>query len=285
MLSFPYYNSNEKLQEDYSIISEAETIELLCQRIYTFEINHIIQYEYIYNFLKSEHFKMGCEYKESDFFYEQLSNIIIRLHKKAIEYGFPNKPMKQIKASEIDLALTRVLYESIEESEFDNSNYWINKKEVQSFMTLRVFPLIVFWRWGLGKKINALRIMHSSRNYFFTLFMVGQLFDRKEDFIDNRWELLKYLNSDIIVQILERTSFGYNKNFSQAIAEEIKNRNSVDATRLVRGCTKRAKFTLSTVVFHNNFEFCKIIVNYLFEWANKNYDIEIKDIESEQVFD
>ena len=271
MQILPFYSSLDFQKDDFQKVINASDLTSLCKEIYSFEILDIINEDKIIEYLKSPEFINGSEFFKSDNFEKDLCNIIIQIHTKAIELGFPSN--FKIKPSEIDFELTKTLYESLENSSFQINNFWINKSEIQTYMTLRIFTLICFWRWKKENKINPSRVLKSNRNYFFTLWITGYLFDKKSNCIEDRWELLKYLNSDIIVQIIERTTFGFSKFFAQAIIEELKSSGKLDqSTRLVRGLTKRAIFTLSTIIFIDEEKYSRRIVKYLLDWADSNYN-------------
>lgn len=274
----PSYNihSNSLRQTDLDTIMLCQDPGELCRRIYRYNIDDFMDLNSIGHYLKSPDFHSGADYFESDKLIKILSNVIFKVHQAAATFGFPGPPtIKQ--GSRIDVALTRVLWEALEESGVTVTFSDISSKFFQQFMTQRIIPLVTFWRWKVvtGNTLSIDRVACSPRNYFYVLWVSGYLFDSGTDAPDTRWALLENMSADSLVQIIERSGIGYRKGFAQAIAAERK-RRSVSVSggvldKLVRGCMKRASFTFATSVMPDDEGYYKKIAEYLFRWSELNY--------------
>jgi hypothetical protein len=206
-----------------------------------------------------------------------LSSVVLELIHTAKKFGFPGKLQGNVSESQVDIDLAKTLAESFERNNFNVLPCHGNSRLIQQFMTQRVFPLITYWRWKVipGKTISRERIVSSPRNYFYTLWISGWLFDRGYDLQGERWLLLEQMSSDSLVQVIERSGLGFRKGFAQAIASERMNRRNVNTgsvlDSLVRGSMKRATFTFSTAAMPDDADYYKIVCHYLFSWAESNY--------------
>jgi hypothetical protein len=224
------------------------------------------------NWISSEGFTNGADYSASDHNVNAIIELILRINKVALKYGFPKS--LNISGGQFDIELARSIWEISEDLGLYFKPADINDINLQSFMTQRIFPLFTFWRWSHGGKINEDRVRASNRNYFYTLLITAWLFDKGKD-SHNRWEFLSALSADIIVSIIERPNIGYRREFARAIARQILEKTQefpkVNIDRVIRGVMKRATFTFSVCVIPDEEEAYNDIVKYLFNWSEKYY--------------
>lgn len=266
-----------KKDSDLNTILGNVTIDELCRRLCNMEVDQALSESGIRQYLGSPEFNTGADYFLSPAFTNALTHILLKLYETASGFGFPNVPAQHLQGSRIDISLSIALIEALEEMEFPVYPYQANDRLVQAFMTQRVLPLITYWRWKIvvGKSLSSERVSNSTRNYFYTLWLSGWLFDRGVTSQGERWNLLHSMSADSLVQIIERSGIGYRKGFAQAIALERLTRSQTShgsaLDLLVRGCMKRAVFTFSTAAMPDTEEYYKEICSYLFDWAEKNY--------------
>jgi len=272
-----------KKESDLDRFIGSTTISELSSRLFCMGIDQALSEAGIRRFLDSPEFNTGADYFRNQEFSDSLTAMLLKLYEAAAVFGFPGTPSQHQQASRIDIALSIALIEALEGCGFSVYPYQVNDRLVQTFMTQRVMPLITFWRWRIvtGKALSTERVTSSTRNYFYTLWLSGWLFDKGPSSQGERWDLLHSMSADSLVQIIERSGIGYRKGFAQAIALQRKIRghqsrgSSLD--QLVRGCMKRAVFTFSTAAMLDTEEYYRDICSYLFEWAEKNYLPEVDD--------
>lgn len=278
-MKFPEYRESavDIRQRDFEILANASSIEDLSLKVYKMSLTDVTSEHGISGFIRSESFREGASFEDNEDFCNSLKTIVARLYSKAAEYGFPEKPGDKTNTSQIDFELAGILFESLEEFGFDLSPALINSKLMKSFMAARVLPLLVYWRWSViqGKRISSGRFGYDSRNYFQILWLSGWLFDKGQNYQDSRWDLLKEMSADSLVQVVERPGIGLRRGFARAVAEErALRKNNLSGTMvdlLTRGVMKRATFTFSTAVMLDNEDYYRAICKYLFNWAEKNY--------------
>ncbi len=284
---FPAYRPDAiaRSNADRETILGCVTISDLSNSLLGMDIEQALSEQGIKRYLDGPDFNAAADYFRNPAYTDFLKSLIAKLNDVAASFGFPEAPAQRLNGSKIDIALSIALIESMEAEGFVTSPYQMNDRRVQAFMTQRVLPLITFWRWKVisGKTLSVDRVQSSTRNYFYTLWLSGWLFDKGASG-DSRWELLHTMTADSLVQIIERSGIGYRKGFAQAIARERKNRSqergSVELDLLVRGCMKRAVFTFSTSAMPDSEAFYTEICRYLFDWAATNYLPEEEDQES-----
>ena len=88
------------------------------------------------------------------------------------------------------------------------------RDDVWAFIALSLAPDIVHWRFGNVRQ----RYLGGIRNTFQRLWMRGQALDRGAGH-PQRWNLLKELTEDAMVQITERPSLGGDPKLAKAMAE------------------------------------------------------------------
>ena len=257
---------------------QCASMEELARKVWGTGLSQATTETAITQYLDSQVFNSGADYFGPAGYRTALARVISRVFQKAAaEFGFPHAPQTPVQASRIDTGLSGALIEALEDNEFIVPPYEAGNRMTQAFMTQRVFPLISFWRWKIitGKPLSKDRIISSPRNYFYTLWLSGWLFDTGADQNGARWELLHQMSADSLVQIIERSGIGFRKGFAQAIAmerrERGKNSSATALDKLVRGCMKRATFTFSTAVMPEDENYYRDICQYLFDWAEKNY--------------
>lgn len=88
------------------------------------------------------------------------------------------------------------------------------RDDVWTFVGVTLAPDIVHWRFGVARA----RYLGGVRNTFQRLWMRGRALDRGAGHRE-RWQLLRELTEDALVQITERPSLGGDPALSRAIAE------------------------------------------------------------------
>ena len=88
------------------------------------------------------------------------------------------------------------------------------RDDVWTFVGSSLAPDIVYWRFGAARE----RYLGGVRNAFQRLWMRGRVLDRGDEH-GKRWELLKELTEDALVQITERPSLGGDGVLALQIAE------------------------------------------------------------------
>lgn len=88
------------------------------------------------------------------------------------------------------------------------------RDDVWSFVAIIMFPDIVNWRFGTSRE----RYFGGIRNAFQRLWMRARALDRGPDHPD-RWELLRELTEDALVQITERPTIGGEPRIARHLAE------------------------------------------------------------------
>jgi hypothetical protein len=276
-MQLPRYNKNSiSIQnDDFESIVNIRDINALSIKIYECDPANISE-NTIKQFLAREAFKKGADYSENETENNKLVRLITEIHTIAKNAGFPGK--LSCSGVQFDILLAKTFYTLCEEMEIQCRPSEINDDELQAFATMRILPLITFWRWSHNENINESRIRPGMRNYFYTLLMTAWLFDNQGKGVSDRWEYLSVLSADIIVAIIERPGIGYRRGFAHAVAEEIlRRKNQQDKQnidRLVRGVMKRATFTFSVSVMPDEPDYYSEITRYLFEWSEKNYIAE-----------
>lgn len=276
-MQLPRYNKNSiSIQnDDFESIVNIRDINALSIKIYECDPANISE-NIIKQFLAREAFKKGADYSENETENNKLVRLITEIHTIAKNAGFPGK--LSCSGIQFDILLAKTFYTLCEEMEIQCRPSEINDDELQAFATMRILPLITFWRWSHNENINESRIRPGMRNYFYTLLMTAWLFDNQGEDVSDRWKYLSVLSADIIVAIIERPGIGYRRGFAHAVAEEIlRRKNQQDKQnidRLVRGVMKRATFTFSVSVMPDEPNYYREITRYLFEWSEKNYIAE-----------
>lgn len=266
-----------KRDSDRDTIIGSATISELSSRLFGMEIDQALSETGIQKYLNGPEFNSGADYFRDPEFTNSLAGVLSKLYQAAASFGFPNAPSQHQQESRIDISLSITLIETLESCKLLVYPYQANDRLVQAFMTQRVLPLITYWRWKVvtRKTLSLERVTGSVRNYFYTLWLSGWLFDKGDSAGGERWDLLHSMSADSLVQIIERSGIGYRKGFAQAIASERKNRSLTSGgpilDLLVRGSMKRAVFTFSTSAMPDDEGYYKEIGSYLFDWAEKNY--------------
>lgn len=92
------------------------------------------------------------------------------------------------------------------------------RDDVWAFMTTILAPDVVAWRFADKSRERMARFTGGVRNTFQRLWARGTILDRGEE-APERWELVKKLTEDAMVQIFERASIGGNPLLAKAVAE------------------------------------------------------------------
>ncbi|SFQ33848.1 DUF6339 family protein [Pseudomonas borbori] len=92
------------------------------------------------------------------------------------------------------------------------------RDDVWAFMTTVLAADIVEWRFPDNSRERLARFSGGVRNTFQRLWTRGSTLDRGEGHPE-RWELVKQLTEDAMVQIFERASIGGNPPLAKAVAE------------------------------------------------------------------
>ena len=139
-------------------------------------------------------------------------NITAELRRIAQNLGFPITSTQATKAQfDQDAAIYLGQLEELKTGEALRDDVW-------AFMTTVLAPDIVAWRFTDKNRERVARFAGGVRNAFQRLWVRGTLLDRGEGHA-NRWELLKQLTEDAMVQIFERASIAGNPPLAIAIAE------------------------------------------------------------------
>jgi len=135
-----------------------------------------------------------------------IRRVIIEVAKRA---GYP-KPPSRAQAAEFD---TEVSIRLTEIANTDNGEF--HRDDVWACIATVLLPDLVIWRFSLEARE---RFHGGIRNAFQRLWLRGRILDRGEGHPD-RWELLRSLTEDALVQITERPSISSSKLLSIALAE------------------------------------------------------------------
>lgn len=139
-------------------------------------------------------------------------NITAELRRIAQIVGFPTSNTQAARAQfDQDAAIYLGQLEDLRTGEALRDDVW-------AFMTTVLAPDIVVWRFTDKNRERAARFAGGVRNSFQRLWVRGTILDRGEGHAQ-RWELLKQLTEDAMVQIFERASIGGNPPLAIAIAE------------------------------------------------------------------
>lgn len=139
-------------------------------------------------------------------------NITAELRRIAQKAGFPTSNTQAARAQfDQDAAIYLGQLEYLQTGEALRDDVW-------AFMTTVLAPDIVVWRFTDKNRERAARFAGGVRNSFQRLWVRGTILDRGEGHAQ-RWELLKQLTEDAMVQIFERASIGGNPPLAIAIAE------------------------------------------------------------------
>lgn len=139
-------------------------------------------------------------------------SITAKLREIAREAGFPASNTKQSRA-EFDrkAAIYLGLRDELKTGEALRDDVW-------AFMTTVLAPDVTAWRFPERSRDRTARFAGGVRNCFQRLWVRGVVLDRGEVHPE-RWELIKTLSEDAMVQLFERASIGGNPTFAIAIAE------------------------------------------------------------------
>lgn len=136
-------------------------------------------------------------------------DITVALREIAREAGFPTNKAQSAKAMfDQDAAIFLGQIAELKTGEALRDDVW-------AFMTTILAPDIVEWRFT-GK--NRERFAGGVRNSFQRLWVRGTVLDRGEGH-SKRWELIKELTEDAMVQIFERASISGNPPLAKELAE------------------------------------------------------------------
>lgn len=138
--------------------------------------------------------------------------IVADLRDIAIKAGFPASSTQASRAQfDQDAAIYLGQLETLQTGEALRDDVW-------AFMTTVLAPDIVGWRFNDKSHERLARFAGGVRNSFQRLWVRGTILDRGDGH-PQRWELLRQLTEDALVQIFERASIGGNPPFAKAIAE------------------------------------------------------------------
>lgn len=161
----------------------------------------------------------------------KIQNIRKEIIEIVTELNFPNKPTQQ-NIQDFDIRITKYLFENLDISPNEAS-----KNEIWSFFTCELIPDIVKWRFFFNSDTtsnDALidRYIGGRRNTVQRLWWRAYTFKNliKEE---DPYSFLKYLNSDDMREIEERTTLFGNLNLVRAIAYsfiEVKKKNILKST-------------------------------------------------------
>ena len=139
-------------------------------------------------------------------------NVTAELRRIAQKAGFPTANTQVARAQfDQDAAIYLGQLEELKTGEALRDDVW-------AFMTTVLAPDIVAWRFTDKNRERVARFAGGVRNSFQRLWVRGTVLDRREGHAQ-RWELIKQLTEDAMVQIFERASIGGNPPFAMAIAE------------------------------------------------------------------
>lgn len=136
---------------------------------------------------------------------KQIREDIVRI---ARNFGFPDTPVHGGHAA-FDTALGQW---TARIGELNSGEALRN--DVWAFLTIAVAPEVVHWRFGGARE----RYVGGVRNAFQRVWLRAKALDRGSDHPD-RWELLRELSEDALVQITERPSIGADPNLARELAE------------------------------------------------------------------
>lgn len=139
-------------------------------------------------------------------------DITVELRKIAQKTGFPNANTQSAKALfDQEAAIYLGQKQELKTGEALRDDVW-------AFMTTVLAPDVVAWRFADQSRKRVARFAGGVRNSFQRLWVRGTVLDRGEDHPE-RWELVKQLTEDAMVQIFERASIGGNPPLAIAVAE------------------------------------------------------------------
>lgn len=141
--------------------------------------------------------------------YARLIGIRKAIFEIAGNAGYP-RPADRYRASEFDAEASIWLAEfpGMNSGEFLRDDIW-------ACIATALLPDIVIWRFSLDARD---RFHGGIRNAFQRLWLRGKILDRGSKH-PQRWELLRALSEDALVQITERPSIASSKTLSLALAE------------------------------------------------------------------
>lgn len=139
-------------------------------------------------------------------------DITVELRKIAQKCGFPTANTQTARSLfDQEAAIYLAQKEEMKSGEALRDDIW-------AFMTTVLAPDVVTWRFTDKSRERVTRFAGGVRNSFQRLWVRGTTLDRGEGHPE-RWELIKQLTEDAMVQIFERASIGGNPPLAKAVAE------------------------------------------------------------------
>ncbi|WP_139075685.1 DUF6339 family protein [Pseudomonas aeruginosa] len=139
-------------------------------------------------------------------------NVTFELRKIAQRSGFPTADTQSAKSQfDQEAAIYLAQKEELASGEALRDDVW-------AFMTTVLAPDVVTWRFADKSRERVARFAGGVRNSFQRLWVRGTVLDRGKGHPE-RWELVKQLTEDAMVQIFERASIGGNPPLAKAVAE------------------------------------------------------------------
>ncbi|VVO42159.1 DUF6339 family protein [Pseudomonas fluorescens] len=135
----------------------------------------------------------------------------------AEQNGYPDRGTKKTRAKfDSDVSIALAEYKDLNSGELQRDDIW-------SYISTAMLPTVVIWRFRLilNEELTPAilaRFRGGVRNTFQRLWVRSDVFDRGDGHTA-RWELLKMLPEDAMVQVTERASIVAMKNVALAIAE------------------------------------------------------------------
>ncbi|UVE19408.1 DUF6339 family protein [Pseudomonas sp. LS44] len=139
-------------------------------------------------------------------------DITVELRKIAQKFGFPYANTQSARSLfDQEAAIYLAQKEELKSGEALRDDVW-------AFMSTILAPDVVAWRFADKSSERVARFAGGVRNSFQRLWVRGTVLDRGEGHPE-RWELIKQLTEDAMVQIFERASIGGNPPLAKALAE------------------------------------------------------------------
>lgn len=139
-------------------------------------------------------------------------DVTVELRKIAQKFGYPTTNMQSARSLfDQEAAIYLAQKEELKSGEALRDDVW-------AFMSTVLAPDVVAWRFSDNSSERVARFAGGVRNAFQRLWVRGTALDRGEGH-PQRWELIRQLTEDAMVQIFERASIGGNPPLAKAVAE------------------------------------------------------------------
>ncbi|BCG23962.1 hypothetical protein TUM18999_21530 [Pseudomonas tohonis] len=139
-------------------------------------------------------------------------DVAVELRRIAQRSGFPNTNSQSARSQfDQEAAIYLAQKKELKSGEALRDDVW-------AFMATVLAPDVVAWRFADNSRERVARFAGGVRNAFQRLWVRGTILDRGDE-APERWELVKQLTEDAMVQIFERASIGGNPPLANAVAE------------------------------------------------------------------